>query len=210
MLGASLVRWSGGALVLGGVLNAIFLLVSAGHITGAEHAVSAEWMLAHTAHFCSALLLLPGVMGLYVRQVEQGGTFGAVAFVLALLGTGLYAGTGFVTAWIWPELGASAPAMVEASGPFFTPTLPIFPIAFVTFSLGWLLLGVVTARAAVLPRWAGIALAAGALLQGLPPRPIGPTPWAVIDAGGVLFALGTAWLGFTLWGQTQERMIERG
>lgn len=206
----TLVRWSGASLAVGGVLNAIFLFVAAGHLTGAAAVSSAEWGLAHAAHFYSGLFLLPGLVGLYARQGEEGGWFGAAAFVVALLGTALYIGTGLLTAFVWPVLAERAPALVEASGPFFAPPAPILLVAGVAFAAGWFVTGAATVSARVLPRAGALCLAAGALLEGLPPQPIGPTPWAAIDAGGALFAVGAAWIGLTMWHRTHETSIERG
>jgi hypothetical protein len=92
-----------------------------------------------------------------------------------------------------------APALGAADGPFFNPPFWFVGVGLVTYSLGWLVLAWVTARARVYPRAIAAVLAAGALLQGIPPRPFGPAPWAVIDVGGVLMALAACALAPAMW-----------
>jgi hypothetical protein len=57
----------------------------------------------------------------------------------------------------------------------------------------------VTGRARVYPRPLAWLLAGAALLQGIPPRPFGPAPWAVIDVGGVLMAVAGCGLARAMW-----------
>lgn len=195
---STIVRWGGLSLALGGIVNAVFDLASGEHIHGADAVLHGHWALAHQAHFYAALLLLPGVVALWLPQRARAGRLGALALLVALLGTALFAGSGVVTAFVWPVIATHAPALVAGDGPFFAPPLPIIPIGVLTFSLGWMLLGITTARSGTLPRAAGWLLALGALGLALPPRPIGPVPGVVIGAFSLLFALAAAWLGTAL------------
>src|SRR5688572_29686754 len=165
-----LARWGAAPLALGTVANLVFLLTAAGHVTGSVHMVTAQWAVAHGAHFLAGALLLVGVVGLYAGQAEAAGRLGIVAFVVALLGTGFFLATGVFTGFMVPLIATHAPALVEADGAFFDPPFWFVGVAVVTFSVGWALLAWATARARVYPRPLAILLGTGALLAGLPPR----------------------------------------
>jgi hypothetical protein len=197
---STLIRWSGLALLVGGVLLAGHLISHPeGQVAGPHVAMTHGWAVSHSLHFYSAVFLLLGVVGLYARQSERLGTLGALGFVVALVGTGMYVGTGIITAFLWPVVATHAPALTEATGPMFSPPLLVIPATGTLFALGYIMLGIATLRAGVLPRWGGLLMALGALLAMMPPHPIGPTPWIVLQLGGALFAAGAAWLGFAVW-----------
>src|ERR1044071_3559924 len=70
----TIVRWSGIALILGGVLLALFMIVHPfGEIAGAHAAHSPRWVPAHTLHFLGALATTLGLPGLYARQMRETG-----------------------------------------------------------------------------------------------------------------------------------------
>ena len=194
-----LARLSSAALALGGILGAAFVIVSRGEIIGAVAMLTPRWMVAHNLHFTSAALLLFGLVGLYLTHASRLSVGGHFAFVLALFGTAFYFATGVITAALLPFIAGIAPNTVSAGGPLFHPTLPALVISVGVFQLGWLLLGVVTARASLVPPWAGWAVAAGALLGMIPPRPFGSVPWIVTDVAWVVFAVGLVGIGVFGW-----------
>jgi hypothetical protein len=205
---SSLIRWSGLALLIGGILLAAHLISHPeGQVAGPHVAMTHGWAVSHSLHFYSAVFLLLGVVGLYARQGDRLGSVGAAGFVVALIGTGMYVGTGIITAYLWPVLAMHAPALTEATGPVFSPPLLVIPATAVLFALGYIMLGIATMRAGVLPRWGGPLMALGALLAMMPPRPIGPTPWIVLQLGGVLFAAGAASLGYAVWSPEAVRAM---
>ena len=193
-----LTRLAGAALLLGGWVNVLFLVAAAGHVVGAAFMRTGQFALAHQAHFYAAILLLVGLVGLHSRQASRAGTLGATAFLIALIGTGMYVGTGMATGFLLPVVAVHAPHMLEATGAFFDPPIAIVPATVLFFGVGWVLTGVATSRAALVPRWTGLLLAAGALLQGLPPAPFGPFPWMVLTTGGVLMAIATTVIGYRM------------
>lgn len=192
-------RLSSATLGLGGIAGAAFVIISRGEIMGAMAMVSQRWMIAHNLHFISGALLLYGVVGLYNAQSSRLGVGGHFAFVFALLGTGLYLAGGVITAALLPFIAAVAPTVVAANGPLFQPLLPVVPVSLGLFSLGWFMLGVVTARAKVFPAYMGWLVALGALVQAIPPRPFGPVPWIVADIGWVIFAIGLVGIAAVGW-----------
>lgn len=155
-------------------------------------------MLAHTFHFLAGSLGLLGLLGFVEPEVKAAGTLERVAFVIAFAGTILFAGTGMFTAFFWPVLAREAPQVTELNGPFFSPPHPMILVTTVSYSLGYLLLGVALARAGAMAVWGAVALGLGALLLMLPPAPLSPLPWLVFPTGGVLFGVGLTALGLAL------------
>jgi hypothetical protein len=105
-----------------------------------------------TAIFSAAYLgMLGGLVGLHTRQVAGYGRLGGAGFLLASAGAAL-AFVGQATSGIFPQNGALGwlfgdPGFGFMAGIVFT-------------SLGLALMGVVTLRAGVLPRWCGFGLVA--------------------------------------------------
>jgi uncharacterized membrane protein YiaA len=192
-------RLSSAALALGGIAGAAFVIVSRGEVTGALAMLSERWMIAHNLHFISASLLLFGVVGLYLAHSARMGVIGHFAFVVALFGTGFFFATGVITAAVLPFVAGTAPNVVAANGPLFHPPLPILVLSVGLFSLGWFAIGLVTARAGIVPAWCGWLVAIGAVVQAIPPQPFGPAPWIVTDIGWVVMAIGLAGMGVDGW-----------
>src|SRR5687767_338471 len=147
-----LARLTAAALAVGGVLGAVFVIVSRGEIMGAMHMLSTRWMVAHNLHFASAALLLFGVVGLYLSHSHRMTLGGHFAFVLALLGTAFYFATGVMTAAVLPFIAGVAPSVVDGSGPLFNPTLPALIVSVGVFHLGWVGLGMVIGNAGQIGR----------------------------------------------------------
>lgn len=192
-------RVTAASLIAGGTLGAAFVIVSRGEVVGALSMLSPRWMVAHNLHFASAALLLFGVVGLYLSHSSRVGMAGHFAFVLALLGTGFYFATGVMTSAVLPLIAGAAPGVVSKAGPLFTPTLPALVVSVLVFQLGWVALGLVIAKAGLLPRWAGWTAAAGAALGLIPPAPFGSAPWIVVDVAWVIFAIGLLGMGMAGW-----------
>jgi hypothetical protein len=192
-------RLTAASLIAGGALGAAFVIVSRGEVVGALAMLSRRWMLAHNLHFASAALLLFGVVGLYLSHASRVTIAGHFAFVLALLGTGFFFATGVITAALLPMIAGASPSVVGKAGPLFTPTLPALVVSVLVFQIGWLALGLVIARAGLLPRWAGWTTAAGAALGLIPPAPFGSAPWIVVDVAWVVFAIGLLGMGMAGW-----------
>ncbi|HEX2076131.1 MAG TPA: hypothetical protein VHG08_00430 [Longimicrobium sp.] len=192
-------RWSGTAFVLAGVSLALWpALHPWDQITGAHPAQSTAWLVSHTCHFLAGFFALLGLAGLAARPGTAATRLGAAAWTAAFTGAALFAATGVFTAFLWPTVAAHAPALVEVSGPFFSPPHPLIGISTVLFCGGFLLLAAALRRAGVLSLPAGATLAAGSLLLLVPPSPISPAPWPLFVAAGVVFGAGLAQLGLAL------------
>jgi hypothetical protein len=194
-----LARLTSAALALGGITGAAFVIIANGEIMGAMSMLSTRWLIAHNLHFTSAALLLFGVVGLYLSHSHEMRLAGHFAFVLTLMGTGFYFSSGVITAAVLPFIASAAPSVVSARGPLFDPPLPALVVSVAVFQLGWLVLGLVVARAGILPRWTGYATSVGAFIGLIPPRPLGSVPWVVTDIGWVILAIGLVGMGFAGW-----------
>ncbi len=195
------IRLCGAANIVGGVAIAIFVLSHPwGHFVGAVVALTSGWRFAHTFHFIGATASLVGLMGLYAVQARRAGRFGLAAFILAFLGTGMFVGSGMLTAFVWPMVAEQAPAAVDHGGAMFDlPALLSLALTAATLAVGYLLFAAASWRAGVLRRGAVVVWAVGGALGMVPPQPLGPMAWPGLVASGVVYAVGAVWLGRTLW-----------
>jgi hypothetical protein len=132
------------------------------------------WDYATNALDLAAFFLTAAaVVALHVRQRHRSGTLGTVGAVAAFLGC----------------VGAGVNNPLEHCGGVEILGLVLWVPATLLLTLGLLLLGVATARARVLPAWAGPSLVVGVAAMFL-----------AADAGGMV-ALGLAWVavGCALW-----------
>lgn len=203
----NLIRWSGLALVVGGVGIALFLitLYPLGNFLAPEAFTTSQSVLAHTFHWIGATFALLGLVGWHVKQRSQAGITGLIGFILAFIGTTLTLVGGVSAGYIFPVLATEAPHAFDPQGPLFASAnaIPFF-IGFATFMLGYVLLGIATIRARILPRWGAVLVMLGAILFNLPPQPIGPFPTFVTLLGAILFGAGAVWIGYTLWSSKSE------
>jgi hypothetical protein len=154
------------------------------------------WLILLILSLLSAYLGLLALVGLYSRQAEESGQLGLTGFLLGLLGAMINSGYLWAGAFIVPALTSAAPGFLDQveAGPPQTPGIVAagFISTFVLLTLGWIVFGVASLRANVLPK-AAIWLAMLGALLSLVSRFTG------IPLGSVLFGLGLAWLGWWLW-----------
>src|SRR5439155_26433820 len=116
---------------------------------------------------------------------------------------------GFLTALACPVPAAFAPATLTPDGALFVrPAGVLFGVTILPLMPGYLLRGLATCRAGVLPRAGALLLMVGVVFAIAPPPPVGPFPWIGLVLGGVLFGAGAAWLGYSLW-STEARPLDR-
>jgi hypothetical protein len=185
---SSLIRWSGLAAILGGVLLSLGALLS----LATESEKLSVSVTTPSDAFSSLLYLLGGVLlqlglvGLYMRQSEASGILGLVAFLVAFLGTALAVGGTWAELFVAPAVAVEAPRVLEAE-PLGMLAIGYTLTFFVFLSVGWLLFGVALFRARIYPGAAAILLMVGAVIAGLP-----------IPLTELVLYVGVAWLGFVL------------
>ncbi len=196
MRSSDLIRWSGLAAALGGVLLLISDLLSFTVFSGdpAEFVTTGAYLADGGTRLLGGMLLLLGLVGLYAHQSKTSGTLGLVAFLLAFAGTSMVLGTWWTNAFVAPSLATEAPAFLEA-GP--TGILGFgFTMAFALAAVGWLLFGLVSFRTRVYPRAATVVLMAGAVLS-----------FAPLPASGVVLIAAVIWLGLILYLQKEAAIL---
>jgi len=179
---STLIRWSGLATVLAGVVLVIvelmeLLAVDIEHLRAESTTVAfAFWAGLSLLTF---LLLSLGLIGIYSYQLEAAGVLGLAGFLVAFVGTVLSAGAAWTLLFIAPKVAPLVPTFVE---------IPWFELSFLLLALGWLLFGVATLRARVFPRAAAVLLIIGAVLIAVP-----------LPARALVLGVALAWLGFVLF-----------
>jgi hypothetical protein len=193
MVSSNLLRWSGLAALVGGVLFAVLSILEffffGGQADSAAVASSA-WFIVELGYILAATLLILGLVGLYALQAEQGGKLGLIAFVAALTGMVMLAGADWSAAFFGPWLVVAAPDVLAAE-PAGSMAVGVI-LTYVLATLGWFLFGLASLRAGVLPRGAALLTMVGAVLALV--LILLELPFEVVVLGAAV-----AWMGFVLW-----------
>ena len=198
---AALLRWSGLALVTGGLLMAVASALHPSRETTAT-ILQAEVRLvtAHVLFTLSYLLILLGLPGLYGAHSVRMERLGLVGFLAAFAGTMLVAVSGNF-GFIAPVLAAESPATIDAINAYL-PEVALNAVAFVGFVVGFIVFGMAMARTATLPRSSGLLVAVGAPIQlaGFAMGQfVAPVLWTIGVLGSVALGVGLGWPGYQLW-----------
>jgi hypothetical protein len=208
----TLLRWSGLAAIVAGVLEALFAVldfllfppsqpfIQTSAMSFSQQAATNAWLIEQVINWVAKVFLLWALVGLYSRQAKETRVLGFIAFLLAFVGIALIFGTiwgGFI---LTPGLARAAPAYLDSTVTQFSllPGLVGYILPFMLALLGILLFGVASLRAKVFPRWAAILLIVTPLLQvvksfiGLP---------FVAD---MVFGIGLVGMGYALWSEKRE------
>jgi hypothetical protein len=208
---SSLIRWAGLAAVVAGI---IFAGIQPIHPPDALASVNTTaWGIITPIKTVMALLFLLGITGLYARQVKETGWLGLAGYLVFSLCWSLELGFIFAEAFIIPPLASTAPKFVEGffgivNGHPIEMNLGLLPALYafmsITYLLGGLLFGIATFRAGILPRWAGGLLAVTAVLTPLAAL----LPHAIQRFAAVPVGVAVACLGYTLWSERREKVLE--
>ena len=202
MSAANLIRWSGLISILAGVLYAFGAIL---HPAGEDLAAytSPNWVIAHQVYWAAAMLMLFGLVGVYARQVEKTGWLGLVGFVLAFIGTAYVGSIFLMVSTVVPTVVKEMPALFDQVG---TPSTATVLVVALGFSLGYILFGIATMRAKVLPRWSGLLLILGVSFFMISEAPLFDRMFShvIVTVGDILFGFGVAWMGYALWSEKRE------
>jgi hypothetical protein len=198
---AALLRWSGLALIAGGLLMAVATALHPSRETTAT-ILQAEVRLvaAHVLFTLSSLLVLLGLPGLYGTESARMGRLGLAGFLVAFTGTTLVAVSGNF-GFLAPVLAAESPATIDAIN-VYPPVVALDAVAFGGFVVGFVLFGMAMARTATLPRFSGLLVAVGAPIQVFGfalGQTVSPALWSLAILGSVALGVGLAWPGYQLW-----------
>jgi len=205
----TLLRWSGLAAIVAGVLEALFavldFLLFLPSQPFSQQAATNAWLIEQVINWVAKVFLLWALVGLYSRQAKEAGALGFIAFLLAFVGIALVFGTIWGFFILAPGLAKAAPAFLDSpvTQSSLLPGIVGVILPFALALVGILLFGLASLRAKVFPRWAAVLLIVAPLLQvvkgfiGLP---------FVAD---LVFGAGLVWMGYTLWSEKREPAGQR-
>ncbi|MFF3272347.1 hypothetical protein ACFYWU_15670 [Streptomyces chrestomyceticus] len=185
--------------VLSGTLSGLFVALPALVEVFTGETATTSFFLA-----LAPALSLPLLAALHQRQSAAGGRFGETAYVISLIGLGLFGGAAFASNLV---LFYFDDAVVEKA--LTGPTVPAFLGSAAVFAVSCALFGAALVRARVFPRvpsWAyATVLPLFAFLTGLPDSAL---------TSALHLAVGTTliWLASALWqpaGKTTPRAAAR-
>lgn len=203
---SNLIRGGGLAVFLGGLLWGMqkigwqLFIGNQDPLSYPQPAATILWVMGLIA----ALLILVGLPALYIRQAEQAGRLGLIAFVVVFTGMALVTGNAYFGVFIQSGL---VDLIIMAEGAGVTVQEPAaagvgFMMTLVLYLLGWVLFGLASLRAGVLLRWAAALVMAG-LVTGFLFLATGFAP-----LGLPVTEIGLAWLGFALWRERGEVLVQ--
>lgn len=204
---SNLIRWGGLAVLLGGVMWGLqkigWQLFIGGQDprTYPQPAATTLWVMGLVA----ALLILIGLPALYARQAEQAGRLGLIAFLVVFTGMALVTGNAYFGTFIQSGLVDLIVLAEEAGVAVQEPAAAAagFMIALLLYLLGWILFGLASLRARVLPRWAAGLVLAGLVLGFL------FLATGITLLGLPLTEIGIAALGYALWREKEQALAKQ-
>jgi hypothetical protein len=180
-----LYRLSGISLLVGSVLAVIGAIL--GLLNGDP--TSTMTVAGAVVGFVGGALILLGLPGMYARQAQRAGILGLIGTTLMIVYI-LVLGTfgNALNALVLPFIATHAPSLLKSD-------LPAVDLFFMLGGLlgvvGGILLGIAIMRAAVLPRWAGLLLMVGVVLQFAGDFLQSP----IANLGFLFVMIAFAWLG---------------
>lgn len=202
MSSEKLIRLCGIAMLLAGALSIAGALTDPGD-AAAVQGVTTRWVAGHTFILCALTLNILGLIGLYYH-LRDSGALGFLGFIFTFIGMTWAIGAMSYFAFIHPVVAAMPEAsttLLAAEGPLYGgPLRWQFLIAFGSYVLGYVLLGIALLRSRVLPRWAGLLLIIGAPLLSLSP----PLPEISSTVGAIILGAASLWLGYVIWSGPEE------
>ncbi|MBT2689432.1 hypothetical protein J7I93_14660 [Bacillus sp. ISL-47] len=185
---SSFLRFSGLCLIFTGILFVLFAIM---------YSISSLRTLASYVNLIGMLFLLLGIAGMYVRQMQDMGKFGFIAFLIYFWGAGMWTGFGWSEAFVIPVLKENAPHLFSGSIPN---QINIgLMISLFSFFIGMLVFNLLTAVKAILPRWAALILVIVPIIDFIPIGNYLAQPLA-----GIAFI----WLGSSLWNGKYEEGLK--
>ncbi len=184
------------------IMETIFFFALPDDVAESVQARSTEFFVIELLYIIALLIAFLGFVGLYARQAERVGVLGLIGFVMSFFGFVSFFALEWMRTFILPIVAQVIPTFLDNPDP--NPTLTqtfqaAQTIGFLLLFGGWLLFGLATLRAGVLPRGAAVLLMVGAVLAAF---------WAVDPFGGVFELAGAgvsfgytalAWMGYAVW-----------
>jgi hypothetical protein len=139
--------------------------------------------------------LLLGLVGIYLRQINAVGILGFIIFIVSFIGAVLWAGFGWVGAFVVPVLEDVAPEILNDSPPALINTG--ITVSMIFFFVGLLLFGLVTAWKGILPRVPALIFVIVPILDFIPVGSYIAQPLA---------GVALIWIGYSIWKGNYEEV----
>ena len=187
MLFSTLIRWSGLAAVVAGVLLVIADLMGLTfkYYDSGEALTTGFYAVQSVLSLAAPVLLLFALFGLYTRQSEVTGIMVLAGFLAAFVGTALAVGANWSNAFFAPTVAIEAPDLYKSGLTSAGRLRVAYTVSYSLYVFSWLLFGIATLRSRLYPRVAAILLMIGVLLILIP-----------LPGTAIVFAVAVAWLGF--------------
>ncbi|MBI3241517.1 MAG: hypothetical protein HYZ49_04400 [Chloroflexi bacterium] len=200
---SQLSRWSGLALIIGGLILGIATVIHPDDANDPGAVTTSYWTMLHIVLLIGNVIAIPGLLGLYVHVAKRAGWLGLIGFLLNWLGILLFLPLFFFEAFVLPPIAAdqAGVALLDPAGPLFSGALGVYFLAFaIIFAVGQVLFGAALSRASVPNRWVGwlfILVAPGPFVP--------PLPHIVLQATGLALIITYVLCGYAVWrGQETE------
>lgn len=190
----NLIRWSGLALLVAGMLWLLSIFHPPDTLDGM---LAPAWGPSHYVTAVASVFLVFGLIGLYAYQVAKVGWLGLIAFILTLAASAMLTSAELFAGALAPTLAANPATQSLVNPQQAGPFVIVIGVIAVLATVGNILLGIAIMRAGVLPRWAGLLIIIGYVFLAFG---IGLPALAIISPVGiVLSGLGYAWCGYSIW-----------
>jgi hypothetical protein len=210
MSAGNLLRLSGLASIVAGVVIILSeILAMATDImnmaTMARTPLSSSWIPLNLLQLLGVVLLLLALVGFYVRQAAVAGGFGLLGFLVAFLGTVMFAGAGWSNAFNAPLVARTSPALLAGFPP--SPLGEALLWSAWLFAIGLFLFGLTILKAGVLPRMGGWLLVVGGILSRVMPF-LDQRFHFYLPLDSWVTSLALILLGYALWSVRTETATE--
>jgi hypothetical protein len=203
------VSWTGGALAAGGALVALLNLLLTPRVVSSapfeQTAATSTYLWRQSLSAIAVGLLLFGSIGLYLSYADRHRVHGAVAFVVAFVGSALVLAWEWVDIFVLHELALRAPetlaSLENAKGLSLYDLGAIIP--FSLFALGWITLASWSWRVTPSFRLPPTLIVLGLFSAPLLTAAIGPGWGGAI--GNAIFGCGLCLLGLQVHRVAQTR-----
>ncbi|MGW3118495.1 hypothetical protein ACWDBW_15390 [Streptomyces sp. NPDC001107] len=130
-----------------------------------DQVVTDTFAASSALRFVGAICITWGLVSIHLRQVDQVGRFGLVAIVACMANMALQTGWIFADLFITPALADQAPQILDGDTPG---RMAIGFLAAWLANASFVLLGIATLRARILPKACGIGLIIAGVIALLP------------------------------------------
>ena len=152
------------------------------------------WFPVNVFYLFATILLIPGIIALYIKLVEEIGIPGQFAFWMTLLAIIWYSCVQFYETFFWPVIASGSPLLFKEVG--FDPSNTIINtqliLSAVIWAAGFILLGIITRKASFIPKKTVFIFILGALLFGV------GMMFPIRTVGVILFSYGLIKYGIAL------------